>query len=374
MKKADLSKQGKSKKKSFCKMPKVPERVFSPGMDPRRMRLINTYADKWVSGTKLKYYFFKEKSDGEKVEYSDGSKKWHSWGGEEVQKQVVRKAFDLWKKVGIGIEFEEVKTPQEAEIRIGFMEGDGAWSYLGRQILEIPKDERTMNFGWDLTSGPEGIDTAVHEIGHTLGFPHEHQNPNAGIVWNEKAVYASLGGPPNNWSREDTYHNIIRKIPANTVQGTKWDHNSIMHYPFEAGLIKEPARFKNGLFPKGGLSTKDIEWVRILYPKLGEKRPEELIPLDLKKLSLNEGEQVNFEINPSETMEYHIQTFGSSDVVIVLFEKNKDGSLSYLKGNDDSGKESNAEIKLRLKRGRKYILKLRLYYKQRSGETALLMH
>ena len=26
-------------------------------------------------------------------------------------------------------------------------------------------------------------DTALHGIGHTLGLPHEHQNPNAGIVW-----------------------------------------------------------------------------------------------------------------------------------------------------------------------------------------------
>ena len=31
-----------------------------------------------------------------------------------------------------------------------------------------------MNFGWDLTQ-PGEIDTALHEIGHTIGFPHEHQ-------------------------------------------------------------------------------------------------------------------------------------------------------------------------------------------------------
>jgi hypothetical protein len=44
-------------------------------------------------------------------------------------------------------------------------------------------------------------DTALHGIGHTLGLPHEHQNPNAGIVWDEKTVYTSLGGPPNSWPR-----------------------------------------------------------------------------------------------------------------------------------------------------------------------------
>jgi hypothetical protein len=49
-----------------------------------------------------------------------------------------------------------------------------------------------------------GIDTAIHEIGHTLGLPQEHQNPNAGIVWDEPAVIADLGGSPNFWSEAKT--------------------------------------------------------------------------------------------------------------------------------------------------------------------------
>ena len=32
----------------------------------------------------------------------------------------------------------------EAEIRVGFMQGDGAWSYLGRQILDRGANERTI--------------------------------------------------------------------------------------------------------------------------------------------------------------------------------------------------------------------------------------
>jgi hypothetical protein len=66
-------------------------------------------------------------------------------------------------------------------------------------------------------------DTALHGIGHTLGLPHEHQNPNAGIVWDEETVYTSLGGPPNNWPREKTQWNILRKIEPDTVQGSYWD-------------------------------------------------------------------------------------------------------------------------------------------------------
>jgi len=108
--------------------------------------------------------------------------------------------------------FNEVKTTAEAEIRIGFQLGS-SWSYVGRDAIDLVSDfnERTMNFGWDLTTDYER-DTALHEIGHALGFPHEHQNPNAGIIWNEKAVYSYFSGPPNFWRRDNIYHNIIRKI------------------------------------------------------------------------------------------------------------------------------------------------------------------
>ena len=69
-----------------------------------------------------------------------------------------------------------------------------------------------MNFGWGLTSDPRREIAAVHEIGHTLGFPHEHQNPFAGIVWDEPAVYNTFAAPPNSWPQATTFHNIIRKI------------------------------------------------------------------------------------------------------------------------------------------------------------------
>ena len=136
-----------------------------------------------------------------------------------------------------------------------------------------------MNFGWTLTRRSSELDTAVHEIGHLVGFPHERQNPNAGIVWNEEAVYAALAKPPNSWTREITFWNIIRKIDPDTVQGSSWDPNSIMHYPFERGLINEPAQYRQGLQPAGALSQRDITWVRAFYPPLNDADHAELKPL-----------------------------------------------------------------------------------------------
>ena len=139
-------------------------------------------------------------------------------------------------------------------------------TYQGRrrldeiEILDIAADQRTMNFGWNIA---DDLDTAIHEIGHTLGFEHEHQNPFSGIVWDEEKVYAALAKPPNSWSRQKTFFNIIRKLDESRVQGTEWDPDSVMHYPFEAGLIKQPTRYQTEpLLPAGGLSARDVAYVK----------------------------------------------------------------------------------------------------------------
>jgi len=337
---------------TYCSLPQIPERELDASVNPDRANLIQFLDKKWVNGTILHYYFFDQTND--------------------TEKNIVRQAFGIWKQVGIGLKFKEVNSPDEAEIRIGFVRGDGHWSYVGRGILSVGRDDRTMNFGWDLTQSLNGIDTAVHEIGHTLGFPHEHQNPNAGIVWDEEAVYAELAEPPNNWDRQRTYHNIIRKINPDTVQGSNWDSDSVMHYQFAAGLIIEPSQYRNGLKPAPGLSERDKTWVKTFYPALSEDDYTELKPFESLRLRIAPGEQMNFRLQPNATRYYDIRTFGISDTVMVLFEE-VNGELRYLSADDDSGQDYNASIRVRLFPGRQYILRIRLYYSDRAGETSVMM-
>jgi Astacin (Peptidase family M12A) len=345
------------RKFTYCSLPPVREREFRPEVNPNRVRLIRVNDKKWVNGTVLHYYFFTAPA---------------SWRTGDAEKNVVRKAFKMWKDIGIGLEFEEVNSPDEAEIRIGFLRGDGSWSYIGRDILGIGRDERTMNFGWDIAAHPAEIDTAIHEIGHTVAFPHEHQNPYAGIVWDEEAVYAALAKPPNSWDRETTHYNIIRKISPDTVQGSNWDSNSVMHYPFEAGMIKEPAKYQNGLVPAGGLSARDKEWVKSFYPPIKKSDYTALEPFVPVRLSIGPGQQLDFRIEPKATRRYQISTFGESDTVMVLFEE-VEGSFRYVTGDDDSGQDYNAEIGIKLFKGRRYVLRVRLYYAARSGDAAVML-
>lgn len=353
----------------YCALPNVPPRVFSRDVNPRRASLILKSDRKWVNGTVLRYFFFNRATDGERVFFEDGTSQFATWSGPEAQKEVVRKAFQKWKAQGIGLEFKETQARDDAEVRIGFMGGDGSWSYIGRDILTAGAGRRTMNFGWDITVDP---DAALHEIGHTLGFPHEHQNPNAGIEWDEEAVYAALAKPPNRWDRTKTFNNIIAKIDPDTVQGSNWDPDSIMEYPFEPGLIKEPAQYRQGLTPAGGLSARDVTWAKTFYPPLDAKKDTQLEPFKSVQLRLADGEQRNFVIEPSATRYYQIQTFGISDTVIVLFE-DQGGELRYKAGDDDSGTDTNAYLRVRLTKGRHYVLRIRLYYSDRPGETAVML-
>ncbi|WP_025764581.1 matrixin family metalloprotease [Dyadobacter tibetensis] len=346
---------------AYCHLKQVPINPLPPEVVGFRASMILLSRNKWVNGTELKYYFFNSAEDGSPS----------SWTGSEQQEEVVRQAFSTWKNVGIGLEFTETTDRREAEIRIGFKQGDGSWSYLGRDIIDyVPSpDERTMNFGWDISNE---LDTAIHEIGHTLGAPHEHQNPFAGIVWDEEAVYAALAAPPNNWSRQTTYHNIIRKLNPDEVEGSTHDPDSVMHYPFGPGLILEPAAFQSGIRPAGGLSEKDKEFVRKFYPPIPAS---DYLSLQIGKsqlVNIKAGEQQNFIFRPDYSKKFKIETFGNMDTVMVLLERTNAGDI-YLSGDDDSGTMFNSRIKYRLIKGREYIIRLRLFYSENSGTGSIMI-
>ncbi|MBQ0825940.1 beta-glucuronidase AbsR1 [Streptomyces tagetis] len=353
----------------YCSLAPRPAPAFAPGVAAERIAALVGGQRMWANGTVLHYCFLGADTDASVVPMpGTGRPRREPWAGARAQRDVVRDCFAEWRDLGIGLELREVGDRAEAELRIGFRPDDGSWSAVGKDALRVGLNDPTMNFGWDLTASGERS-TALHQIGHALGMLHEHQSPYAGLLWDEEAVYAELAGPPNHWGRERTYDNILRRLDADEVNSPVWDPLSIMEYAFPAGLILEPERYRAGLRSPGTLSAADKEFALRWYPPL--RRPGPLVPFRSVPLGLGPGEQADFRLDPPQTRTYTVGTFGDSDAVLVVFEE-RDGEPRYLAGHDDGGTPGNATLGVRLVRGRRYVVRVRLYSSWGAGETAVM--
>ncbi|SEE09683.1 Astacin (Peptidase family M12A) [Streptomyces sp. 2231.1] len=355
----------------LCSLPRQPAPSFAAGLTAERLGALLAGRRMWVNGTVLHYCFLDTAADASVIPVPGTAElRRVPWGGGAGQRDVVRECFREWQGLGIGVTFAEVGDRREAELRIGFQAGAGSWSAVGRGALSVGRGERTMNLGWDVTA-PGERGTVLHQIGHALGLVHEHQSPFAGLHWDDEAVYAELAGPPNFWSRQTTYANVLRTLDAGEASGSVWDPQSVMALPFGPGLVLEPEQYRGGLRPSGTPSPADKELVLRWYPPAEPAGPAPLVPFRSVPLGLGPAGQADFVVEPPETRDYTVGTFGDADTVLVVFEE-RDGEARYLAGHDDGGGPDNAVVGVRLVRGRRYFVRVRLYSGWGAGETAVM--
>jgi len=261
----------------------------------------------------------------------------------EEEISIIEDAFRTWSSVCY-IHFQRLQDyDNSANIRISFARPGGAWSLVGTDILlKEYKNKPTMNFGWDLRGQPE---TAAHEIGHSLGFPHEHQNPNAGLFWNAEQVYEEMNRTQG-WDRPTIYHNILKKLTG--VDGSQWDPSSIMHYPFSARLIQLPAPYnQTGISRPRGLSEKDREQARKFYPFNPPLSQSTVAGIQPQILSLQQGAvcHVAVTLRLNETKSVRLNTSGFPFNVAIILPGEKNAFISMFLKKQGVLKSAGSQIK-----------------------------
>jgi hypothetical protein len=311
----------------------VPHRSLSQGPNkaPRAIAIANR---QWPNGSKIAITFK---------------------GGSSTQQDMVRQFAPEWTEYA-NLKFEFTTSPS-ATIRVSFDATDGAWSYIGKDNLDIPVHAATLNLGWQDKS------VILHEFGHMVGFAHEHQNPKGGIKWNEAEVIKDLSGPPNFWDPATIRHNVLDKYSMDQIIGTEFDKDSIMLYAFPASwtvggpgtefnddLSKTDKTFVGSSQMYPGAATTDISQLPILS--------------GVAAAIASVGEQDTFKIVVTKAGEYVIETAGPTDVIMSLY--GPDSPTKLIATNDDSGMGSNARIEVALQPGT-YVVQVRHFSPTGTG-------
>lgn len=106
---------------------------------------------------------------------------------------------------------------------------------------------------------------ALHELGHALGLVHEHQHPEAGINFNEIAVFDYFK-KHHGWSRSATKRGVLEPYGLtgrySVGARTEFDPNSIMMYELPSGLLQDS---NQAYFMNLSLSDLDKQLIDNIY-------------------------------------------------------------------------------------------------------------
>jgi hypothetical protein len=170
--------------------------------------------------------------------------------------------FNAWG-TRANVRFSEASASM-AEVRVLRQGGDGYWSYLGTDVLQIRRGEPTMNLDSFTMSTRESEFSRVvrHEVGHTLGFPHEHLR-GAIIQRLDPAKTVAYFKRTNGWSEAMVRSNVLTPLEDRAILATPAaDETSIMAYQLPGSITKDGRPVPGG----GDINETDFGFAAKIYP------------------------------------------------------------------------------------------------------------
>jgi hypothetical protein len=185
-----------------------------------------------------------------------------------TQRMVLEQA-NRWNKTA-NVEFVQTANVEDAQVRVSF-ERTGYWSYLGTDILGIPKNEATLNLEDFTAATPwsEWLRVPPHEFGHSLGFPHEHMR-SALVARLDPQKTIAYFWRTQRWTARETKAQVLTPVSEASLFGTpEADARSIMCYMLPGEITRDGQPIAGG----ADIDERDFEFVAKIYPKAAPPEP-----------------------------------------------------------------------------------------------------
>lgn len=161
------------------------------------------------------------------------------------------------------------ETSSTGQVRIARLDKPesmaGYWSYIGTEILEIDKDEPTLNLDSFTMQVSEAEFKRVvrHEAGHTLGFEHEHMRSELVKRIDPKKAIAFFD-EDQGWTEAETRAQVLTPLRDASLMGTtESDPTSIMCYQLPGSIMKDGKPIVGGR----DINARDFEFAASVYPQ-----------------------------------------------------------------------------------------------------------
>ena len=142
-------------------------------------------------------------------------------------------------------------------------------------VTTLPHRRSELTMHLDIP-GCQTEGTAIHELGHVLGFHHPQVSPKFPFRWVDRDEIYAYYEEKEGWDKDHVDHNVLDPVPM--PDSAKYDPDSIMSYYLPPGWIEAPPGAseelqelaKKGIPSTNALSDLDREAVGNVY---GEAKP-----------------------------------------------------------------------------------------------------